>query len=504
MKRWVFWLWLIVVVALLWFLRPWYHGLVMSVYVHPLVLLAWLILLFGSRLIWHSIKNINRQQDLEASKRNMLGLGFLVVFVIIISVIGSIEEEIRKTVTINNLAYETRKSLPTLQPVRLMPKEVATRIASDAFQNSQEYLGDSQIVLIDDELMRVFPRLPDGGFLYLTKKLNGFVTVDVSTLERQVKIEDEQFRYSEGIGIFDNLYFRLYKEKYFVDFVPEPIYLKDDTGRWMTVVPYISYDGFLVRTPVWGGFVLVYPDGRIEDHAPETVADFPWLKGNRVFPKELARYYAESFAYRKGLINKWFLHEDQIEIIDPPDAQMPFHVATDEGFKQFIAAKPTGDSFGMFKLFIFDASTGALELIEYPADSLLTGPTVAADYILQQFPLIDWFSFYLAEPRPVTVENRLYWLLSIVPNDAAGVSKTVMLDADTNEVFEFDTAAAVQRFLQGEADIQDLKAPDPDLSQTDSRAAETQQILRKITELETVLDELRSLVEQDDLRQPPQ
>lgn len=494
----------------IWLFRPWFHDVIMSLYVHPLVPVLWVVALGLAIPVWRwGLRQLKDNSKRAGAYWGTCATVFIIGFVlisIISAVVGSFEGDLRYAKAAKELEFSTRTTLPTMQPVRLMPKQVATRLAEDAFQNPQEYLGDSQIALVDGKLTRVFPRLPDGLYLALTRKLTGFVTTDVSRLERDVAIEDSTFTYAEGIGVFDNLYYRLYLEKYFVDFVPEPIYLKDDQGEWVTVVPYLTYHGFLIRTPAWGGFFLVYPDGRMEDHPPADAERISWLRGNRIFPKELARYSTESFAYRKGLLNYWFIHEDQTEIADPalgvdqttaaeqgiPVGEvMPYHIATDEGLKQFLAAKPAGASYGVYKIFLFDATTGALEVIEYPTDSLLTGPSVAADYVRRQFPLLDWSSFYLSEPRPATVQGQLYWLLSIVPNDAAGVSKTIFLNAATNEVHEFNTTEEISAFLTG-ATVPVAPTTQPTESSTD--AVDPAALRARLDELQRSLDALKELV----------
>jgi hypothetical protein len=329
--------------------------------------------------------------------------------------------------------------------------------------------------------------LPDGLILTLIRKLNGFVVVDVDTTERKVAIEDKQFTYAEGIGIFDNLYYRLPLKKYFVNYSQEPIYLKDDQNNWITVVPYITYRGLIFRVPQWGGVMVISPDGTIEDYSPEAAQSLSYLKGNRIYPKEVTEYYAQSFAYRNGLFNKWFLHKDQTEVVHLPSGEVILHVATKEGYKQMVVAEPYGRAYGIYRIFFYDASTGKAEVISYDQNSQLTGPIVATDYIKKEFPTYDWSAFSLAEPRPVTIDGTLHWLLSIVPNDSAGIAGTVLLNAQTNKVVKIETEAQLRALLAGEP-ISSIPPKEP--------AADTNtQIQRKIEEIEKQLNELKSLVQ---------
>ena len=70
------------------------------------------------------------------------------------------------------------------------------------------------------------------------------------------------------------------------------------------------------------------------------------------------------------------------------------------------------------------------------------------DYIKREFPTYSWDAFNLAEPRPLKIGKDLYWLLSIIPNDAAGIAKTVLFDAKTNKVTAFDNSESLTTFIK--------------------------------------------------------
>ncbi|EKD57003.1 MAG: hypothetical protein ACD_58C00029G0003 [uncultured bacterium] len=453
-------IWTIIVLLVVWFFRPFFHGLIMSFYISPLkgiLILAILIGIyyftgkFGKIKLTPTGMGIGDKQNYSINTANKVSAKIVAsffVFLFVVSIMLGLESEIRLLVTSKQVDYDQKTDLPNFEPIRLIPKPVAARFASDSFQNPQEHLGDSQIVMMDGKLQRVMPRLPDGTWLYFFNKLNGFVTVDVDTLDKKVSIEDKQFKYSEGIGIFDNLHYQLPLKKYFVQYSSEPIYLKNDKGEWVTVVPYMSYRGLIFRVPYWAGVMVVSADGTFTDYTPEQAQEISYFKNNRLYPKELVNYYTESYSYKGGLINLWFLHKNQIETVSLPGSEFVLHASTDEGFKQIVVAEPYGRSYGIYKIFIFDATTGKREIIEYSQDSQLTGPVAAADYIKREFPSYSWDSFSLSEPRPMKISGDLYWLMSIVPNDAAGIAKTVLFNAKTNKVVAFDDLATLDNFVK--------------------------------------------------------
>lgn len=487
---------LLVLILIAWFFRPFFHSLIMSFVVNPLNALFVIFLIFGFWGIGRTLTHLRLQKIGETNYTLKTTQGFstkifsfYLIIIVILGVFMAIQSEIRLLLASRQINFATRTELPNFEPVRLTPKQVATRYATDSFQSPQEHLGDSQIVTADGKLERVFPRLPDGWLLYFIKKMNGFVAVDVGTLDRKVSIEDAQFNYSEGVGIFDNLYYRLSLKKYFVNYSSEPIYLKNDKGNWVTVVPYIRYKNFPFTIPYWGGIMVVTQDGTITDYTPEQAEALSWVQNNRIFPKELTLYYTNSYSYKGGLFNKWFMHKDQIEVVNLPSDEPVLHISTDEGFKEMVVAEPYGRSYGIYKIFLVDATTGKREIINYDMKSQLTGPVVAADYIKREFPSYNWSSFVLSEPRPIKINGDLNWILTIIPDDAAGIAKTVLLDAKTNKVVSFDTETQLKQVLRTGTVTETDVTPSGSSSNLDKTA-----IQQKIDAIETQLNDLKLLV----------
>jgi len=488
------WIALVVILAIAWIFRPVLHGPVMLIVSKPLVPVFTLICLLIFLRFFKRLKNqiFRNEPPAEGKQTNIhrnqtgcwsLGIFFFLAFVIL-PTLGALNGSIRSSVIAKSITYEPRTDLPQFQPIRLTPEAVATRYAEDTFQNPQEYLGNSRIAMIDGKLQRVFPRLPDGALLYFLKKLSGFVVVDVDTLERKVTIDNQEFVYSEGVGIFDNLYYRLPFVSYFSDY-GEPVYLKDDQDEWVTVVPLIKYRGFPFTVPYWGGDIVIKSDGTMTAYTAEQAQQLSYVKDNRVYPKELVEQYTHAYAYKNGLINNWFVHKDQTSVTEYSPGEDVFHVATTEGFKQMVVAEPSGRSYGIYKILIIDATTGKREIVEFDQSTQLTGPIVAADYVKKEFPTYDWSAFFLSEPRPVIVNDNLNWLFSIIPNDSAGIAASVFLDAKTNEVTKTDSQSQIDAFLAGQAvTSSDLTTP----------TTVTDQINEKIQSIETELTKLKELL----------
>jgi hypothetical protein len=493
--------WIVILALLIWFFRPFFHGFYMLFVVSPLKGILVIALIAGIAMLMKKFGKLTfvpvGMQNYTIKASNHVSPGIVTAYIgilLLIIVALNFESEIRYLLTAKDVQYETKTDLPTFEPIRLTPKQVAKRYADDTFQNPQEMLGDSQIVMLDGKLKRVFPRLPDGGILYFTNKLTGFVTVEVDTLEKKVDIEVQEFKYAEGIGVFDNLYYRLKLKKYSVDYTAEPVYLKNDKGEWVTVVSYIGYKGFPFRVPYWAGVMEAKSDGTITDYTPEQAQQVSYFKNNRLYPKELVNYFTDSYSYKGGLLNKWFLHKNQTETVALPGSEKIFHVSTNEGFKQLVVAEPYGRSYGVYKIFIFDATTGKREIVEYDQNSQLTGPVAAADYIKREFPTYSWDAFNLAEPRPLKIGKDLYWLLSIIPNDAAGIAKTVLFDAKTNKVIAFDNSSDLTKFIATGVVATTSSNATSSTAQIGTVTDKNAEINAKIESIQKDLDSLKTLL----------
>ena len=91
------------------------------------------------------------------------------------------------------------------------------------------------------------------------------------------------------------------------------------------------------------------------------------------------------------------------------------------------------------------------------------------------------------------INGDLYWLLSIIPNDAAGIAKTVLLDAKTNKVTGFDNVEALNTCIStGTVSTAATVATPSQPSATAS--ADSTQIKAKIDEIQTQLDTLKAMV----------
>ena len=106
-------------------------------------------------------------------------------------------------------------------------------------------------------------------------------------------------------------------------------------------------------------------------------------------------------------------------------------------------AQPYGRAFAASAIFLLtDAVSGRTRIYRVPRRTSLSGNRRAIQAVRAvSIPGVDFGSergasgnFRVVEPRPVFVRGRLVYLTSIIPNSANAVSKTVVVDAETNKL----------------------------------------------------------------------
>ncbi len=428
-----------------WLVRPIFHGVAMLLWTKPLVWVPSLIVLAITLFVFRrSISTL----ELRAGRRPPAALlaGPLIAFVLFVF-LGAINGALVGRSLYKNTDYEQISGLPSGGKVRLLPKEVAVQIASSGFNSPTEHLTDFHITLTPEGGQQwTALRTPDGVFRVFSKKSQGIVTLDAEQTARTLKEVDAPFKYAPGQQVTDNLRWRLLK-KHFLITLGESTGVLDAAGKPLIVVPYVKYEGWLVRRPVFGGVFVVHPDGRIEDLSPDEARKRPELVASgRLFPETLARDIQDAYAYKRGIANRIFTHTEQTQITDTEANRQPYLIDFGtRGSKWVTVAEPYGRAFAVNAIFLTDTVTGETQVWRVPRGTSLTGNRRALETVRsisipgvvfsdQQTQSPGGGRFRTVEPRPVFVAGRLVYLISIIPDSANSVSKTVIVDAARNKL----------------------------------------------------------------------
>jgi hypothetical protein len=436
----------VLVLVVLWFTRPIWHGIAMFLWTAPFVWLAPLALLaVGAVLLRRSQRSWTTLEDLRSGVRPPRWLAAFPIRAVVQFILGaSLSGPLVQRAIVTHTTYEPIPGLPAGGKVRLVPREVAEQNASSAFNSPTETLTNFRIVNTNHGLSWTALRTPQGVFRVFTKKSQGIVELDAEQTARSLRYIDGELKYAPGLQITDNLRWQLLKRRFLVS-LEEPVGIETPTGPRI-LVPYLKYKGFLIRRPVLGGVFVVAPDGTIEDLSPEEAARRPELaRTGRIFPDTQARRVQEAYQYKGGLWNAWFVHENQTRIEDTEVNRQPYLVDFGDkglGTQWVTVAEPYGRAFAASAIFLTDATTGRTRIWRVPERTSLSGNRRAIQAVKAvSIPGIDFGdetpgsgNFRVVEPRPVFVRGHLVYLTSIIPNSANAVSKTVIVDAETNKL----------------------------------------------------------------------
>ena len=171
------------VLLILWFLRPWFHGPVMFFYKHPLIWLPMVGVLVASGFI---ARRLMSSQPTTRS-RGFVTAGLLVASLFALIVFSVLEGALVQRSIYTNTTYEEIPGLPAGGTVRIVPREVAVEIASSGFNSPTEHADRLPGRCRRRRGLRWNAlRTPDGVVRIFTKKSQGLVTLDASSTERRV------------------------------------------------------------------------------------------------------------------------------------------------------------------------------------------------------------------------------------------------------------------------------------------------------------------------------
>jgi hypothetical protein len=461
--------WLLVYAAVLgglgYFFRPLFHDFAIYLYMNPAVIQTLVVTVLAAGFY------VRRYRDfaLEDSEdvRSVLNSAGTVLFIFLVfaSATLALNNAYMKSEMASQVEAEATEisALPDVdaERPRILPKSVAREYASNSLQTPRYRLGNADIAVDDSgDLQWSLARVPDRLVNIFVLKQQGASLVDMSTSGKSISYTDDEMRFGEGMAFFDNLYWQLKKERFWVSY-QDAVNIPHEGDNYIAV-PMVGYDfhfrfPIVFTTPKYEGVALVDENGSIEMLGPEEAASNEVLRDQRIYPYDLARFEVSSMAYRNGILNAWFIHEDQLEIGSVPgfDNDQPFTVPTEDGLELFTATEPYGDAEGLFEIWVMDGQTGEPERYALNRSEALLGAEKATNYVRKSNSRVNWERFSPSEPLPVVVKDRLYWQVRVISSDSSGIAFTSFVDASSGDVVNIQEDGEITDFLsQGpEADI---------------------------------------------------
>ncbi|WP_160134206.1 ABC transporter permease [Halococcus salsus] len=436
--------------------RPWLQWLVYGLYTTPI---AWVFVPVGLAAVAYFGVSFESR---GANRPLGIALGLVVVAVIVLTSVGGLYAQ--TTLADRTMAGAT----PTqgLSPAdadhpRVVTRNVSDNYAANTLQLSRYRVSNPDVTFRNGTPYWSYALSPDGVRNHFALKQDGTVLVNMSA--QNAKVETVRGELDAGIGTawYNNYRWSVLKQgQYLVDY-GDPFMVPHRNESYIAV-PYTK-PSFHVRAlpvplpytvPEWGGVALVAPDGSVTDLSPAEARSNPVLRGQKLVPFDLTRERVTATKYRNGILNTLPVvgsHTDEIEVAATPGSgnEQPYLVPTADGTKYVVAVEPFGNAQGLREVWEIDGRTGEASVYRSPSGESLFGPRKAADYVRQASRTTDWNRFSPAEPLPVAVDDRLYWMVKVVPEGGSGISYVAFVNAESSNVQETASTAAVEEFLRG-------------------------------------------------------
>lgn len=430
----------------LWATRPLWHSVVFFFYINPL---PWMLLGFAIGATGWAAASI--EYDHTPWGRWFVAVAIWLALLFLLPFTGALTH----TYMVAQMSPEVISQLPETERVRFVPIEVAETLARNKQEDSRLAVGDMDPIDFNGNFLWVVPRVPNGFVNSFVHRMDGFMVIDSDT---NLTVVRQPFRYGEGMLLHHEIGWQLLMRNYWAKY-PEFFYLPvEPDGSYLGVAPYIGYRfQFPVQVPYWAGVMVFHSNGAIEDLTVEQALNDPRLKDQRLFPEELADYQAASWAYKEGIPNAWFFHQDQIEIpeLAHSENQMPYLLP---GNLWMVATEPVGPSQSVKKIFFFDAHDGTIQLFEFDPEHAKVGPNVGwgyakagtqAGYIWVEEGEEGGTGTYLViEPRPLINDGVLYWMYTVTVKQKTGIALTILVESE-DKVLHFCSKASLDRWMAG-------------------------------------------------------
>ena len=447
------------------FFRPWIQQILLGLYKNPYVIQAAALGLITIFIVKKKRKNVEIPEGVQLQTGGLSTTAGTTIFFIFL-MLGGVANTAYTNVEMSQNLQQKYTEIDTLPDIdnenpRILPRTVADEFAENSLQEPRHRIGSSDIAISEKGKPQwSYPLKPDGTPNVFLINQKGAAYADMSTSKSNISYNNQEMEVGVGMQITDNINWHLKKQKYWVDYKDR--FMLQNEGENYIATPYVEYDfhfkfPIIYTTPEWGGVALTDSEGQTEYVDSEEVQNHEILQRQRNYPFELARKYVSSMEYREGIINKWFFHENQLEVAPVPgfNNDQPFMILTEDNPELFVATEPYGDASGLFEIWTIDGVTGKYELYKLDRNEGLIGANRAVNFVRQANSRVNWAGqdsntgFAPIEPLPVIVDDKLYWQVRVVPLDSAGIAFTSFVDAETSEVYTAQNDQDIINFLDG-------------------------------------------------------
>lgn len=356
--------------------------------------------------------------------------------------------------------------LPQFRAARIVPFDVLDRMAQNGFSSTTEQLEHGHMIVSDGKLLFTHELAPSGFLRLRSKPAAGVATQDPMSTERTLRTVKVKggFAVAPSLkgwffkpGEWDrSLRVKAYRRHYLTS-IKEYTAVVTTSGEVLFVAPYYTFKGLLVRRPVLTGVFVAHQDGKLEDLTLAQARKRPDLiASGRLLAEDYVRKIHENLRYRRGAVNGRFGRQEVYELGDAGEGNgQPYLTVLATGRPAWVSVlQPKGKSGATGAVAITDAQTGVTSLWRPKAGQFITGAQRALEAVRER-PLdgITWANgnYEAVEPRPLFLSGKLHFLISVIPANRAGLTKSVIFDAHRNKViavFDHDAPADDRRLAE--------------------------------------------------------
>lgn len=339
--------------------------------------------------------------------------------------------------------YNVITQLPQTTQPRLLPKEAAQAYAD---------LDDMRIahLAVDPKTSQLIWTAEHKTGLIARGSSDEYAVQQLNDTDGQVQRVQSGFKTAVSAVGPGSLKWRAYKKRFFTK-LAYPVIVPTPDGKAVAVAPYVAYKGLFVKRPYVKGVMVLHQDGRLEDLSLADALKRPELaRSGRLIPESFARDIAEAHGYKSGA-GAVFKGASRTKVTDPSGNPQPYLTSIGDGQVRWVTIAHSAKTDDMVKsIFLTDAATGRTDVWHAPRGSRVLSNR-GAEKLAYTLPErwsemrccdADGYRYrvtlrYPTEARPVFLDGKFYYLVSIVParrNRTLPVEKTVLVDATSAKI----------------------------------------------------------------------
>lgn len=347
--------------------------------------------------------------------------------------------------------------------VRVLPRSVADTYAQSSMQYPQYRITTADIAYRNGSYRWSYGLVPDNLMVATFGNQKGALYVNMTTDAKDVEVEETRFQNGRGQYVLDSyrlqsiIHAPLEKHDWTTTFNARgpdgDAYIAHSTITYEWHVRLLPFPQ-IFAVPTHGAVEVTRPDGSVQSFSPSEAANASLLRGQNVYPYQLAMYRVRSMQYQNGFLNKLLWKEDVLAIADLPEAGNDWPIVVPTGTDDapattyFVATEPTGSGNGVYEIWMVDGQTGAIAVQSYEDSQI--GPRKAVDFV-ERRPAVNRLSSANAiAPVPVVKDGTLYWHVKVVSQSRSGILYTAFVNAESGDVTLVEGTREVYAFLSRE------------------------------------------------------